>query len=62
MGHTKEKKKRRGEEFGRWEAIHRGYKEPMSTRVEGQKTELALEQAAQFTHVTQPGQSGTTGL
>lgn len=46
------------EEFGRWEAIHRGYKEPMSTGVEGQKTELALERGAQFTHVTRLGRRG----
>ena len=39
--HTKGKRGGEREEFGRWEAIHRGYKEPMSTRIEGQKTELA---------------------
>lgn len=39
------------EEFGGQESIHGGYKEPMSTLVEGQKTELALEHlASSMTH------------
>lgn len=39
------------EEFGRQESIHGGYKEPMSTPVEGQKTELALERlVSSMTH------------
>lgn len=46
------------EEFGRWEAIHRGYKGPMSIWVEGQKTELALERVAQFIHVRRLGKRG----
>lgn len=38
-GLTKEKRVK----FGRWEPIHSGYKGPMSTQIEGQKTELAYE-------------------